>query len=180
MVGEFNAGNSNTNAIAGANSKSAGKSEVVLGKDSNSNLGYMTSNKASVSASPSEMAKSFQGKGDCPGIDNYTDTTVFKGRVLYRGEPNGTEYFTTIDAIEKSGRSKTALFQGLQVKRHKTFGYRNKVVGYYFAENVDAAYGCTLANPQYGKGGLTQYFVPNAQELIDKGVLIPVVTINLN
>ena len=36
---------------------------------------------------------------------------------MYRGEPNGTEYFTTLDAIEQSGRDATTLFEGLQVEK---------------------------------------------------------------
>ena len=42
-----------------------------------------------------------------------------------------------------------------------------------------AAYGITNANPQFGKGGLPEYFVPNVQDLIDKGILIPVDSIKL-
>ena len=61
--------------------------------------------------SPSEQAKSWQGKGKYPGIDEYTDVTVDKGTVLYRGEPNGSEYFTTLDAIECSGRNATTIFE---------------------------------------------------------------------
>ena len=49
------------------------------------------------SKTPSEIARSWQGTGKYPGIDDYVDITVEKGTVLYRGEPNGTEYFTTLD-----------------------------------------------------------------------------------
>ena len=62
----------------------------------------------SVSKTPSEIARSWQGTGKYPGIDDYVDVAVEKGTVLYRGEPNGTEYFTTLDAIEQSGRKPAA------------------------------------------------------------------------
>jgi len=37
--------------------------------------------------------------------------------VVYRGEPNGTEYFTTKSAIERSGANATKVFEGLQVEK---------------------------------------------------------------
>ena len=75
---------------------------------------------------PSEIAKSWQGTGKYPGIDDYVDVIVKMGTVLYRGEPNGTEYFTTLDAIEQSGREATKLFEGLQVEKNLVHGYRGE------------------------------------------------------
>ena len=129
---------------------------------------------------PSEIARSWQGKGKYPGIDDYVDITVKKGTVLYRGEPNGTEYFTTLDAIEQSGRDATKLFEGLQVEKNPKYGYRGEMQGYVFNEDVASAYGIANANPQFGKGGLPQYYVPDVQDLIDKGILTPVDNIKLN
>ena len=104
------------------------------------------------SKTPSEIARSWQGTGKYPGIDDYVDITVEKGTVLYRGEPNGTEYFTTLDAIEQSGRDATKLFEGLQVEKNPIHGYRGEMQGYIFNEDVASAYGITNANPQFGKG----------------------------
>lgn len=132
------------------------------------------------SKTPSEIARSWQGTGKYPGIDDYVDVTVEKGTVLYRGEPNGTEYFTTLDAIEQSGRDATKLFEGLQVEKNPIHGYRGEMQGYIFNEDVASAYGITNANPQFGKGGLPQYYVPDVQDLIDKGILTPVDNIKLN
>ena len=132
------------------------------------------------SKTPSEIARSWQGTGKYPGIDDYVDVTVEKGTVLYRGEPNGTEYFTTLDAIEQSVRDATKLFEGLQVEKNPIHGYRGEMQGYIFNEDVASAYGITNANPQFGKGGLPQYYVPDVQDLIDKGILTPVDNIKLN
>ena len=129
--------------------------------------------------SPSKTAKSWQGKDDYPGIDDYVDVNMHKGDILYRGEPNGTEYFTTLDAIEDSGRNATTLFEGLQVKPHPIYGFRGQVSGYKFTKTVTVGYGQALANPQFGTGGLEQFYVPNVQKLIDKGILVLVETINL-
>ena len=131
------------------------------------------------SKTPSEIARSWQGTGKYPGIDDYVDVTVEKGTVLYRGEPNGTEYFTTLDAIEQSGRDATKLFEELQVEKNPIHGYRGEMQGYIFNEDVASAYGITNANPQFGKGGLPQYYVTDVQDLIDKGILTPVDNIKL-
>lgn len=126
------------------------------------------------------LERSWQGTGQYTGVDSYTDTVVKKGTILYRGEPNGTEYFTTKSAIQNSGNNAEILFKGLQVKEHRRYGYKNQMQGYKFNEDVASAYGIANANPQFGKGGLPQYFVPNVQEYIDKGILVPIDTIELN
>ncbi len=128
---------------------------------------------------PSELAKSWQGTDDYPGIDRYRDITIKKGKIIYRGEPNGTEYFTTKLAIERSECNATKIFEGLQVEKHSVHGYRSNMQGYEATINIDAAFGITKANPRYGKGGLPQIFVPDAEELIDKGYLVPIDNIPL-
>ena len=57
---------------------------VGIGKSSDNSLCQSTKN------TPSEIARSWQGTGKYPGIDDYVDEAVKKGTVLYRGEPNGT------------------------------------------------------------------------------------------
>jgi len=138
-----------------------------------------TDNAVQASATPSQLAKSWQGSGKYPGVDDYIDVTIRKGTTLYRGEPNGTEYFTTLDAIEQSGRGATRVFEGLQVEKNPIQGYRKVMQGYVFHDDIACAYGIARANPQFGAGGLPQYFVPNVQDLIDKGILVPVDRIKL-
>lgn len=128
---------------------------------------------------PSEIAKSWQGSGKYPGVDKYKDITLKEGKVIYRGEPNGTEYFTTKSAIERSGSDATKIFEGLQVEKNPIHGYRGNMQGYKVTTDIDAAFGITKANPQFGKGGLPQVYVPNVDELIEKGILIPVDNIPL-
>ena len=140
---------------------------------------YGNNNVTWENATPSQLARSWQGSGKYIGIDEYTDVTVNKGTILYRGEPNGTEYFTTLDAIEQSGRNATTIFEGLQVEKNPIHGYRGEMQGYLFNEDVASAYGITNANPQFGNGGLPQYYVPDVQDLISKGILIPVDNIKL-
>ena len=134
---------------------------------------------ASGAKKPSEIAKSWQGSGKYPGIDKYKDITLKQGKIVYRGEPNGTEYFTTKSAIERSGRNATKIFEGLQVEKNPIHGYRGTMQGYKVVKDVNAALGITKANPQFGKGGLPQVFVQNVEELIKQGILVPVDSIKL-
>ena len=107
---------------------------------------YGSNNVIWENAKPSQLARSWQGAGKYPGIDDYVDVTIKKGMVLYRGEPNGTEYFTTLKAIEKSGRNANIVFEGLQVEKHPIYGYRGIMQGYVFNEDIASAYGITKAN----------------------------------
>ena len=140
---------------------------------------YGNNNVTWENATPSQLARSWQGSGKYIGIDEYTDVTVSKGTILYRGEPNGTEYFTTLDAIEQSGRNATTIFEGLQVEKNPIHGYRGEMQGYLFNEDIASAYGITNANPQFGNGGLPQYYIPDVQDLISKGILTTVDNIKL-
>lgn len=119
------------------------------------------------------MAQSCQGSGKYSGVDTYKDITVKGGKVIYRGEPNGSEFFTTKSAIERSGRDATKIFEGLQVEKNPIHGYRGTMQGYKATVDIEAAFGITRANPQFGKGGLPQVFVPNVEELIKQGILKP-------
>ena len=121
-----------------------------------------------------ELAKASQGTGRYPGVDNWQPKTFRKGEIIYRGEPNGTDFFTTQESIEAAHANKKLLFEGLQVEPHPILGYRTEMQGYQFNVNIDGAESICLANPDYGLGGLTQNFVPNAKELINQKILIPV------
>lgn len=133
----------------------------------------------SLTKSPSEIAQSWQGSGKYPGVDRYRNITVKEGKVIYRGEPNGTEYFTTKYAIECSGRDATKIFEGLQVEKSPIHGYRGSMQGYKATSDISAAFGVTKANPQFGRGGLPQVFVPDAERLINQRILVPVNNITL-
>lgn len=58
-------------------------------------------------------------------------------------------------------------------------GIGGEMQGYVFNEEIASAYGITNENPQFGKGGLPQYFVPNANDYIQKGILVKVDNITL-
>jgi hypothetical protein len=128
---------------------------------------------------PSDIASGWQGYGKYPSVDRYRDIELKPGKIIYRGEPNGTEYFTTKSAIIRSGKDADKVYTGLQVEKHPIHGYRGVMQGYLVNEKVDAAFSITKANPQFGEGGLPQVFVPNIEQLLEKGALIQVDKITL-
>ena len=66
------------------------------------------------------------------------------------------------------------MFDRLQVEENPVHGYRSNMQGYKATIDLDAAFGLAKANPQFGKGGWPQIFVPDADDLIQKGYLVPV------
>ncbi|MDE6208520.1 MAG: hypothetical protein K2M73_02465, partial [Lachnospiraceae bacterium] len=130
--------------------------------------------KASEGSSAVDMARASQGNDVYTGIDNWTPEKLYKGDVYYRGEPNGTEFFTTKKAIDSVGSSKNKLFQGLQVKEDLVYGYRKEMVGYMLNTDLDAAQSICLQNMQFGAGGLEQKYIPYANKLIQDEILVRV------
>ncbi|MFZ2539578.1 MAG: hypothetical protein WAX04_11840 [Oscillospiraceae bacterium] len=147
--------------------------DATVSKSFDYNELFELRNKGSIKT-PSEMPQSWQGTGKYPGVDKYMDITIKKDKIIYRGEPNGTEYFTTKSAIERSGRDATKIFEGLQVEKNMVHGYRSNMQGYKATIDIDAAFGISKSNPQFGGGGLPQIFTPGADDLISKGYLVPI------
>jgi RHS repeat-associated protein len=108
-------------------------------------------------------AASWQGKGDYPGVDNWHNTTLKKGTILYGGSPGQTEFYTTKTSFERYSKKTENVWQRLQVKPHDTFGYRKEMTAYEVLEDTPAARSIVSANPQLGKGGASQVFVPDYQ-----------------
>lgn len=73
----------------------------------------------------------------------------------------------------------TKIFEGLQIEKNQVHGYRGTMKGYKTTIDVNAAFGITKANPQFGKGGLPQIFIPDVEQLVNKGFLVPVDSIPL-
>lgn len=108
------------------------------------------------------------------GVDDWSPVQLKKGEVFYRGEPKGTEFFTTKESIESVGASKNKLFEGLQVREDPIYGYRKEMHGYKLSTDIDAAQAQCLMNSQFGKGGLEQKYISDANKLIEEGILVPV------
>lgn len=140
---------------------------------------YSRSKGVSGIKNPSEIASGWQGDDIYTGIDEWGDVSLKQGDTFYRGEPSGTDFFTNKQSIDNAGSEASTLFEGLQVQEHPTFGYRSEMQGYTLKTDLSAAEAKCLANSQFGKGGLDQLFIPDANELIEKGILIPTEKIKL-
>ena len=77
--------------------------------------------------------------------------------------PGQSSFYTTGSAIRRTGDSAADIFQGLQVAPHPVHGYRPALTAYEVIDDIPAAFGRTLANPQNGAGGLPQIVIPNWQ-----------------
>ncbi|WP_273702697.1 peptidoglycan-binding domain-containing protein [Thermoanaerobacter sp. A7A] len=159
--------------------KAAGVAEKAVGKISKVVPKIESTSVKETAISPSKLAQMAQGKPPYPGIDRFRDITLKEGKIIYRGEPNGTEFFTTESAIRRSEGDAEKLFKGLQVEKHREKGYRKVMVGYKVTKDTKAAFGIAKANVKHGEGGLPQIFVPNVKELEQKGILVPVKEIPL-
>ncbi len=113
----------------------------------------------------STLARSSQGQGVYIGIDAWRDIALKEGKYLVGGLPGQSNYYTTLRGLERSGNSVNYLWEGLQVQAHPKLGYRKQVGIFRVRETTDAAFGTTYANPQFGKGGLPQIFVPDYNKL---------------
>lgn len=111
--------------------------------------------------SPSVVAAGWQGQGNYPGVDAWTDTVLPKGTVVAFGAPGTSNFVTTMDDVEASKGSKSAMFGSLQVAPHPTYGFRPGMTVCTLTEDTPAASAKTLANPQHGPGNAQQYFIPD-------------------
>ncbi|MDO7852968.1 DUF6443 domain-containing protein [Hymenobacter convexus] len=123
-----------------------------------------------------QQAAGWQGKGNYPGVDKWRDVTLKPGTVVHAGEPGGGNFATTSRGLQRAGGSASKFSQGLQVGPHPVHGYRPTTAAYTITSETPAAMGTTYANPQHGVGGLPQLYIPNLQQVAQKGAVTPFVT----
>lgn len=121
-------------------------------------------------------------------MDRYENITLHDGDKIYILESQyevdnkcHSGYATTEGAVQSSGYDATALSEGLQIKPYldekaetipDTASYRTQVTEYTVHGDVEVAWSdSTEANPQYGEGGLPQYYVTDIERKIDSGIL---------
>jgi RHS repeat-associated protein len=118
---------------------------------------------------PSDFARSLQGSGSYTGVDRFRDITLQKGKIIFGGAPGQSNFYTTTSGLNRAGGSSSSLFQGLQVDKagphipaHPiTGGYRPGVTAYEVIQNIPAAFGRSINNPQFGSGRFPQIVVEN-------------------
>lgn len=108
---------------------------------------------------PAAEAAAWQGQGAYPGVDDWTNVVLPKGTRVHAGEPGVSGFFTSNSAAASVGQDATALNQGLQIApRNGT--YRPGLTEFELMRDVTVARSTALANPQFGPGGLEQFYIP--------------------
>lgn len=116
--------------------------------------------------SPAQQAMAWQGQGDYPGIDNWTDVVLKEGSYVWGEAPGQTSFYTTTADIMAKGNDATKIFQGVQVGIPEGYNsYRPGMTMYRVPYDMNVAISQALANPQHGEGGMTQLFIPEYKKL---------------
>ena len=112
------------------------------------------------------LAEKQQGGEHFPGVDRYRPVTLTPGTKLVKLEPSSSGYFIPHEEYQKSQGNSRNLSTGVQVaprKRiingQKFYDYRSELSVWTVEKPIRAVQGPTLANPQYGNGGMRQIHI---------------------
>ena len=138
--------------------------------------------------SPSEQARNAQlDAGAYPSIDNWTDSNLHKGNVLYIWEADGQKQHGTGDAFAMTPNTAFACegdpnkLQGLlQTNLDERYpNHRPVLQAYEINGDIPAAFSRVEANTCHGPGGGEQYFIPNFDQQLAEGRISKVDDLNL-
>jgi hypothetical protein len=120
-------------------------------------------------ASRVSQARLWQGAAPYTGIDRYVPTVLQPGSRIEAGAGGLGFYATEAGTAERMGYSAPAVWEHLQVgpgpAGTQFAGYRGHMVPLEVNNPIDAATGVVHANPHFGSGGGTQYFLDINQGL---------------
>jgi YD repeat-containing protein len=91
--------------------------------------------------------------------DHWEMTNLSAGERIFGGLPGQSPYYTNAATISSSTGSRRALWESLQVRANPELGYRPMVGEYEVIRDIRVPFGTASANPSYGAGGATQFFV---------------------
>lgn len=125
--------------------------------------------------SAAEQAAAWQGSGLYPGVDRYRNITLNPDTYIVGATPGQSNYYTTLSGMRRTGMDVIQYYEGVQVAPNLTNPaydvVRDGLTIYRVTDITPAAFGRALANPQYGKGGLPQVFVPDFSTLQPAGFI---------
>ncbi|MFZ3288153.1 MAG: RHS repeat-associated core domain-containing protein, partial [Telluria sp.] len=130
---------------------------------------------------PAAAARTWQGKGEYPGVDSYTNMVLKKGTILYTLYPYSSQasqnisamfpnYYVTNHSVLAAAGSIESYHERTQVAPGKDpisgtpRPYRQKLRVFRVKQDICVAKGKALENSTHGSGGATQYFVPDAEK----------------
>ncbi len=130
---------------------------------------------------PSRGAGRFQGAGAYPGHDFWRNAVLRKGTTVYTLAPYGARpggFFADASTLAASGGNSVQYHNLTQVGHAgvdpSMRPARMKVQAFVVMEDICVAKSQALANPQFGPGGGTQYYVARADRLkLAPGPLLP-------
>jgi len=114
-----------------------------------------------------DSVRSFQGKGDYPGVDDWFAVHLNQGMVLLAGLPGQTAFYSILETYNTSHGNKELYWKSLQVKPHPIYGYRTLLGCFQTNQEIHAAVSKTLTNTQYGDGGAWQVYVIDYQTTLN-------------
>ena len=89
--------------------------------------------------------------------------------------PGQSNYYTTLSGMQRTGMDVVQYYEGVQVAPNLTNAahdvVRDGLTIYRVPESLPAAFGRSLENTQWGKGGLPQVFVPDYSKLEPVGFI---------
>lgn len=108
-------------------------------------------------------ARGWQGTKAFPGVDDYKAMTLPAGTKLEAGFPGVGTYAMPEGTAAAHGNSASGVWEAVQVGPQDAAsaypGYRGSLIELRVNNEVAAAGGPTLANPQYGAGGSDQFYL---------------------
>jgi hypothetical protein len=115
---------------------------------------------------PTEEVLDFQGKGLYSGVDRWSDRILEPGQTFSIGTPGEGRFAATPEAVEQVGTDARLYNEGLQVASREdpldgVYRYRSHLNTYEVKSSMPVAESIAEANPQFGPGGLSQYFLPD-------------------
>lgn len=122
-----------------------------------------------------------------PGIDNWTDSPLHKGNIIYIWEADnqtehGKDVFATTPktAFQCDGDPKI-LKNSLQTDLNPKYNtHRGILRAYEINGDVDAAFSHCEANTCHGEGGGEQYYIPNFDEQLQNNIIRRREDLNIN
>lgn len=127
--------------------------------------------------SPAEQAASWQGSGDYPGVDDWSNTTLTKGTQIVGASPGQGNFYTSMDGFQGTDGSAAGYYDHLQIAPNTSNPayppYRSGVTIYELNEDTVVGQATTSANPHLGGGGATQYFLSDPQNQLSPVYSIP-------
>ena len=143
--------------LTGAKEWSASRSVDARGKSA-------TPVPSCVATNPAAEAAGWQGRGAYPGVDAWENVTLAKGTRVHAGEPGVSGFFASDSAAASVGHDATALNQGLQIAP-RNGAFRPGLTEFELTSDVTVGRSIASANPQFGPGGLEQFYIPNWQDV---------------